>query len=143
MTCSSTGSRAACRSGRRGPEPQAGFTLIEILVSFAIAALVLGELYRLYSTGLQATLAGQRYSNAVLVAQSTLDELSAIRPPAADDTIGVYHRSWNLVNRPDLLPAGATLQAMPYEVTVTVGWREGSHQREISLSALRLAAAAP
>jgi general secretion pathway protein I len=143
MMCSSTGSRAACRYGRRDPEPEAGFTLIEILVSFAIAALVLGALYRVYSTGLQATVAGQRYSNAVLIAQSTLDELSAIRPAAADDTVGVYHRSWNVVNRPDLWPAGSQLQAMPYEVTVTIAWREGTHQREISLSVLRLAASAP
>jgi general secretion pathway protein I len=143
MTCSSTGSPGACRSGTHAPEPEAGFTLIEILVSFAIAALVLGALYRVYSTGLQAALAGQRYSDAVLAAQSTLDELSAIRPDAADDTVGIYHRSWEIVNRPDLLPPGSPLKAMPYEVTVTVDWREGSHLREISLSVLRLAAATP
>jgi general secretion pathway protein I len=140
MMCSSTGSRAACRSERRGPEPEAGFTLIEILVSFAVAALVLGALYRVFSGGLQASVAGERYSNAVLLAQSTLDEVSAIRPAAADDTIGIYHRDWKVVNRPDLLPANTQLQAMPYQVTVTVGWREGAHQREVSLSTLRLTA---
>jgi len=143
MTCSSTGSRAACRYGRRDPEREAGFTLIEILVSFAIAALVLGVLYRVYSTGLQATLAGQRYSNAVLLAQSTLEELSAVRPDATDDTVGLYHRSWDIVNRPDLMPAGSQMQAAPYEITVTIAWREGAHQREISLSTLRLGALAP
>ena len=143
MTCSSTGLRAACRYGRRAPEPEAGFTLIEILVSFAIAALVLGALYRVYSTGLQATLADQRYSNAVLLAQSTLDELSAERPDATSDTVGIYRRSWNIVNRPDLLPAGSQLQAMPYDITVTIAWREERHQREVSLSTLRLAASTP
>lgn len=143
MTCSSTGSRAACRYGPRNPESEAGFTLIEILVAFAIAALVLGALYRVYSTGLQASLAGQRYSNAVLLAQSTLDQLSVIRPGAADDTVGVYHRSWSIVNHPELLPAASQLQAMPYEITVTIAWREGIHQREVSLSALRLAAVTP
>jgi general secretion pathway protein I len=143
MTCSSTGSRAAFRSGAPNPEPDAGFTLIEILVSFAIAALVLGALYRVFSSGLQASVAGERYSEAVLLAQSTLDEVSAIRPAAADDTIGVYHRNWSVADRPDLLPANTQLPAMPYEVTVTVAWREGGHEREVSLSTLRLAAVTP
>lgn len=143
MTCSSTGSPAACRSTPRNPEPEAGFTLIELLVSFAIAALVLGALYRVYSTGLNATLSGQHYSDAVLIAQSTLDELSATRPGSTDDTVGIYHRSWNIVNRPDLLPAGSQVQAMPYEIDVTVAWQTGSHQREVSLSVLRLAASQP
>lgn len=143
MICLLTGSRAACRSRRRDLELEAGFTLIEILVSFAVAALVLGALYRVYSTGLQAAVAGQRYSYAVLIAQSTLDELSAIHPAAANDTVGGYHRSWKVVNRPDLVPASSQLQAIPYEVTVTVAWREGIHQREISLSVLRLAATTP
>jgi general secretion pathway protein I len=142
MKCSSTGSRVASRCETRAPEPEAGFTLIEILVAFAIAALVLGVLYRVYSGGLQSSVASQRYSEAVLVAESTLEELSTGRPTdAGGDAVGIYERSWSVADRPDLLPAVSTLQAMPYEVTVTIAWRQGIHQREVSLSVLRLAAA--
>jgi general secretion pathway protein I len=140
MTCWLTGSRARCQCGPGGPRPEAGFTLIEVLVSFAVAALVMGVLYRVYSSGLQASLVGQRYSDAVLLAQSALDEATA-PPLPAGDTVGIYHRSWMVQSRTDLLPAGTQLQATPYDVSVTVSWDEGTHRREVSLSALRLAAA--
>jgi general secretion pathway protein I len=140
MTYSLIGSPVRSRSTPCDPEQQAGFTLIEVLVSFAVAALVLGALYRVYSSGLQAELTGQRYSDAVVLAQSALDQNFAI-PAQGGDTVGLYHRSWTLEDRRDLLPAGAQLQVMPYEVSVTVSWIEGAHRREISLSALRLAPA--
>lgn len=140
MTCWSTGSPARSRYDPRGRSREAGFTLIEVLVSFAVAALVLGVLYRVYSGGLQASLAGRRYSDAVLLAQSALDETAAI-PAPGDDTVGIYRRRWTVESRADLLPSGTKLQATPYDVTVTVSWNEGTHRREVSLSALRLAPA--
>lgn len=140
MTWWLTGSPARSRCDPRGRRPEAGFTLIEVLVSFAVAALVLGALYRVYSGGLQASLAGRRYSGAVLLAQSALDQTLAIAVPG-DDTVGIYHRSWAVESRADLLPSGAPPQAAPYDITVTVSWNEGVHRREVSLSTLRLAAA--
>jgi len=50
-----------------------GFTLIEVLVAFAVAALMLAAMYQVFSNGLRAGTIAQRTSSALLIAQSALD----------------------------------------------------------------------
>ena len=56
---------------------QAGFTLLEILVAFVMLALVGGALLQLFQGGLQSLAAGDNYSRAALLAESTLSQLRA------------------------------------------------------------------
>lgn len=120
--------------------PMAGFTLIEILVAFTVAALVLAAIYQMLSTGLNAKSTSQRFSEAVLLAQSSLDALTgaSVAPGETSDRIGVYLRQTTIRPRPDLLPATAQLAVLPYEIAVEIDWREGIRQRAVSLSTLWL-----
>jgi general secretion pathway protein I len=128
------------------PAPQArasasaGFTLIEILVAFVIAALFLAAFYEIFSTSIRGAATSEAYSGAVLLAESTLDSASKsqLTPGESTDEVGRYELQTSVEARPDLARAGVAI--LPYQIRVQVTWREGVRERAVSLSTLRLAA---
>ena len=115
-----------------------GFTLIEILVAFTVAALLLGALYQAFSTGLRSSAAARNSDNAVLLAESGLDALSAttIAVGETSDRIGRFTRRTSVRARPDLA-TDAEVAVIPYQIDVEVAWRDGIRERTVSLSTLR------
>lgn len=126
---------------RSTARPAAGFTLIEVLVAFAVAALMLGALYTVFSSGVRSTVVIDHYRDAVLLAESAIDALSAVAVTAdrSTDRIGIYERTTTVTPRPDLVPNGERRRVMAYEIAVRVAWRDGIARRGVSLSTLRLA----
>lgn len=125
-----------CRSDKSA----SGFTLIEVLVAFAVATLMLAALYQVFSVGLRASSTAENYANAVLLAQSGLETLAGAPVAVGDkrDRIGPYERRISIRARPDLVRTGAQPFVAPFEVEVRVAWREGVREREIALSTVRL-----
>jgi len=125
---------------RNAAKASNGFTLIEILVAFAVAILVLGALYDVYATGLRSSTSSEKYSNAVLLAESGLDALAAgpLTPIDTTDRIGGYERRISVRLRPDLASTAARLALFAYEIEVQVAWHEGIRERTVSLSTVRL-----
>lgn len=135
--------RSASAPSNTGKSGDAGFTLIEILVAFAIALLALGVVYRTSSTGLNAGRTAGQYSRALLIAESTLEATGVEAPLAPGESKlrvdGTYEQEVTVRARPDLLPsAGPMPGAYPYEVFVGVAWREAGRKRSIALSTIRL-----
>jgi general secretion pathway protein I len=121
----------------------AGFALIEILVAFTIALLALGMLYRISSSGLAIGTTAVRYSRALLIAETALDEVGVETPLApgqsARQVDGAYDQDVTVLRRPDLVPGAAALPgAFPYQVSVQVSWDEAGRARSIELSTIRL-----
>jgi len=128
---------------RRGAEPARGFTLIEVLVAFAVAALLLVPLLRIFSGGIGGLMRADRAATAALWAESVLEardgELPLEEGVEDGDLPGGYH--WR---RTVALYADATLPPqlgplMPYAVTLTVSWPERGRMRDVTLATLRLA----
>jgi len=117
-----------------------GFTLVEILVAFVVAIIVLGALYDIYATGLRSSTSSEKYTNAILLAESGLDALAAgpLIPIDTTDSIGGYERRISVRLRPDFASTTAPLTVFPYEVEVQVAWREGVRERAVLLSTVRL-----
>lgn len=128
----------ADRHGQHGRER--GFTLIELLVAFTVASLLLAAIYQLFSGGLRATAVSRRTSEALLIAQSSLDTITgvAVAPGDTTDSVDGYERTTNVRMRPDLLPQNAQIAVMPYEILVRVSWRDGVRPRSVALSTLWL-----
>lgn len=132
------------RSNRlpRRRRADAGFTLIEVLVALAIAAVALVAIDRLVSTASEGGVVADRYNRALLIAQSALEALNS-RAPVANyaeqrDLPGGYRRAVAVRPRPDLLPnAGSALVAYPYEVSIDVSWPAAHGTRSVSLSEIR------
>jgi general secretion pathway protein I len=122
-------------------ERAAGFTLIELVVALAIAALVLGACYRLFATGLSQLAAAEARLIAVMHAQSLLALLDGDAPPRLGTREGVLEdgshysvRVWPYADA----PAGAGLAAFAVEVTVTPPGHAA-----VTLETIRLGEAAP
>jgi general secretion pathway protein I len=142
--------RDSAAGARRPGAAARGFTLIEILVAFTVAVLMLGAIYRVLSTGARSAAMAERQSEAVLLAQSAIEGLAGVPVAEAmtDERIGEFRRVTRVVARPDLTPPaqgmlpgrGAPLTV--FNIEVRVSWREGVRERDVALSGLSLGVAA-
>ena len=121
----------------------AGFTLLEVLVAVAIVGMALVGLLRLHLLSLDATLAAQDLTTAVLLAEGKMATFTAQSPPPGEDA-GQF-------DGPDLERFRWTTSVTDYDVglgdqndgrdesigirhvTVAVHWRDGNRSRSYSL----------
>ena len=127
-----------------------GFTLLEVLVAFIIAALALAALFSGGLGGLQATAESGRYQEAVsrvqshLAAATTGDALTA-GDRQGDEGSGFH---WRVRITPVATAApdpAARQQAVLslYAVSAAVSWTEDGHARAVQLETQRVGAAPP
>lgn len=128
--------RAVSRRAERG------FTLLEVLVAFAILAVSLGGLMVAFSDGLRTTNRSVTISTATLQAQSLMEEVGRSIPVRPGQVTGVLEDGarWQVTVEPfDTGESGAAAvvrSLFAYRVDVTVEWDIG---RTVSLTSLRLA----
>ena len=131
-----------CRKSQAGsgpPSKQSGFTLLEVLVAVSIVGIALVVLLRLHLLSLDATLAAQDLSTAVLLAQGRMAILLAQAPPPGEDE-GQFDgpelerfRWTTSVRQFGLDPQSGAGSAGVRHVTVSVHWREGNRNRTYRL----------
>lgn len=130
--------------GRGGAE--GGFTLIEVLIAFVIAAMAVAALMHGTTGAVTASRVAGRYDEAVARARSHLAALSAsplIDSDRQGDEGGGFH--WHVkVATADTAHPAARFKAVPgnmitlYRITVTISWTEGDHSRAVRLDSARL-----
>jgi general secretion pathway protein I len=131
-----------------------GFTLLEVLVAFVIAALALGALFNGATASLAATTVAGRYGEAMSRAQSHLAEASqgtpsGIRSQNGEEGHG-FHWAVRIAsiatappNAPDpVTGAIAPTQAL-YSIQVTESWTDPSGPRQIRIVSRRVGVAPP
>jgi len=129
------------KPARRGDE---GFTLLEAVVAFAIAALALAVLYRGAAEGLRATRTAGDVREAIARARSHLaaQSVSLVPGDQQGDDGGGFH--WRIRTTPIgsfAPPAGETGQPASvtlYALSVSISWKTDGHTREVQLDSERL-----
>lgn len=128
------------------PQRQAGFTLLEVLVAFVIAAIALGVFYEGTLTGLRSAQLSGNYEQAISLARSHLAELSQRQTGQAVDAQGSDGPLFRYSVRETRL-AGAQLQrslldqdnnrparqAALYGLAVTESWTQDGARRQVEL----------
>ena len=123
-------------------EPQranAGFSLIEMLVAMAIMGIALSVLYQSVSGATRNLRVSNEYSQALALAESTLDTFTAMVSIGKEASGQYGHYEWSAKAAPVESPAGGSTDEGSEDhlglaqVTVSVTWEDESRRREIVL----------
>lgn len=125
---------------RRGGRA-AGFSLLEVVVAFAILAIALGALYQIFSSAARQATLVEDYMRALALAEVKLTEAgiaqalgSGVQGGETDDRL-----RWRRAVEP-YVPAqelgGSSLR--PYRVAVEVRWIHDGRERAVALETVRL-----
>lgn len=126
---------------------QSGFSLLEVLVAFAVLAVSLGVLMQIFSRASVAAVVSAQYSRAASLASARLDAVGSAIPLEPGSVSGEPDDgiAWELSVVPvelglaaDSDPLGSEPPVVPYLVTVTALWSDSGHVRRLTLSTLRL-----
>ena len=115
-----------------------GFSLLEVVVAFAIAALSLGLLYQVMGSNARQTGDLSQRERAMVLAESLLAAHETVPPEGLDEADQAAGYGWHVSSRPYPTPADNAPQAPHlHEVLVSVNWLDGDDARTFELTSLR------
>ena len=117
-----------------------GFTLLEVLIAFVIAAIALGVMFQVAAEALRSSQTAAHYDEAMVRARSHLAMATgggALMPGDWQGDDGGGYR-WHLhvatVAQGAVPSAGSpALPLALYQVTVWIAWTDGEHARDVRL----------
>lgn len=122
-----------------------GFSLLEVLVAFTIAAMSLGVLFQIYAKGTTSAILGEEYAQAIVIAESKLAEVGISENLEISERTGLEYNkyNWHIIARDYIedTPSDFTSNLSLKEVTVEVYWNSQRNQRSIKLHTLKPAPA--
>lgn len=130
------------------PQSEAGFSLIEVLIAFAIAAIVIATLLRVEGDALNNALLLEEYTAALGIAESVINQVSSenrLEPQQIEGRQAEKYQ-WQLkiaaLSSQDLSEhemfktvEQQTLQLMALDISVT--WLHGGSHKQIHLTTVR------
>jgi general secretion pathway protein I len=119
----------------------AGFSLIEILAAFSLAAVSIAIIFQIYASGTTAGILGDEYARALSVAESRLELIGTDDDLNTLITRGVENEKYHWELALDKYIADGPVSDQPgmelNSVTVTVSWISRGQDRSISLQTLK------
>jgi general secretion pathway protein I len=122
---------------------QGGFTLIETLVAFTIATLLLSVLLAAFAGGINASRDAATRAEATELAVSTLEAMGSVdsvRDGARFDRAeGRFHIAVSVQRYGgEGAPQSQGLYVVPYDISVRISWPDGGRQQSMVLRTLQL-----
>ena len=115
---------------------QSGFSLLELLVAFAIMAMSLGLLYRLAGGSARSVTDASVRQQAVALAQSILDTQDAVGPKGWNEDGESAGFTWTVQSSPYPVGNVASTVTQLHQIQLTVQWTAGTRPGKIELLTL-------
>ena len=127
----------------RAERPDAGFTLVEVVVAFVVAALVLVAAMRLFGGAFDGSARAERMSIALIGAESTMDSVGTAIPLMLGTRRGFLRPglSWQTIIEPYTGLSATSLGRLPvaaFNVEVQVRW-DRLDRYSVTLRTLKIA----
>ena len=115
---------------------QRGFTLLELMVAFAIMAMSLGLIYR--AMGSSASNAGQLAARqqAVMLAESLLQTKDSVTPEGWNENGQSGNFSWQVASQLYGVLDNTPGRLKLHEISITVSWPDGTKIRQVQTQTL-------
>jgi general secretion pathway protein I len=119
---------------------QRGFTLIEMVIAFAILGIALTVLFGAFESSLTRSRHDAHLNEGTLIAQSLLDRIGTEWPLGTPSRAGEWEGySYQVDQQPTLPDDGQASYTLPtVKVTASVSWPESAEKRTIIISTLKL-----
>ena len=116
---------------------QQGFTLLELLVAFAIMALSLGMLYRASGSGARSVVDIERYQRAVILGESLLALRDAVPEQGWNQAGESAGYNWRISSAPYATAINGPNVPPLHEISIVITWADADRQRQFTLNTLR------
>lgn len=123
---------------------QKGYSLIEVVVAIAIAGTTLATLMQVVGANVKRAALTHQFTEATAMAESMLTRAGTDLPLQAGvnegrfDEIYAWRRAIAVFHEDPFYDSETELPLVPYEIAVTVWWRDGGQRRQVTLRTLRL-----
>ncbi|MPN38904.1 hypothetical protein SDC9_186429 [bioreactor metagenome] len=114
-----------------------GFSLLELLVAFAIMAISLGVLYRATGSSVRSVGDLDVRQQAMSLVESTLNRVDGVPPAGLAQSGVVAGIAWSLQSRPYESGVASPQAPKLHEVQAMVSWIERGEHKEIVLTTIR------